>query len=354
MWPLPLFVCWFLLDVLMLTAASVSPTLVPSAAPFQSSGSPTRPGRPTRSSQDTPFPTAHQVEPPPSLGAQITITACDASSQGDDSSSSRVFTCEYAYENPDISSWAAGRIGFVLRDRTSGIIGNVSNHAWLTLYLDSTTGNKVASFSYRHRYIHTFDMCLNCNTTANKDIRVTLSNGYTEDFTLLHEDGSQYFNLTEVNANISWVNISVLSVYGDQMAVGASDIRFFAGFVDDAANADAPTIVPTLEIEVEGNGSRKSSNGYRVIVIAALGAAFFFCIGLYALVHTINSRQADNAVTPNAHLREQPMLQRPVQQPVQQPVQRATPVIPIAVCTITPNTTVIEPLEKPEAVQITN
>lgn len=108
--------------------------------------------------------------------AKISISSCDASSEGP-SSSKR--TCEYAFEDPDVSSWTVAG--------TSYIYG-----AWIRLYLSVTSD--VDSFSYRHRYYHHYDDCYSCLEEANKDIRVSLSNGYSEDFLLLKQDGDQHFN----------------------------------------------------------------------------------------------------------------------------------------------------------------
>jgi hypothetical protein len=61
-------------------------------------------------------------------------------------------------------------------------------------------------------YNHHDDVCTACLQEANKDIRVTLSNGYTEDFLLLQQDGDQYFNFLQAIESITWLKITVLTL----------------------------------------------------------------------------------------------------------------------------------------------
>lgn len=156
---------------------------------------------------------------------KIDIVSCEASSEGTGQYSS-YRTCEYAYEDPDVSSWAVAGSSYIYG-------------AWIQLYLYESSD--VATFSYRHRYNHDYDDCTSCLDEANKDIRVSLSNGYSEDFSLLREDGDQYFRLAYVNSDITWVKITVLTVYGDYYANGASDIQIFSDgstFVGDYVIAE--------------------------------------------------------------------------------------------------------------------
>ena len=158
---------------------------------------------------------------------KIPITSCQASSEKEGNTYA---ACEYAYEDPDISSWR--------------IEGTNVHDAWIILYFSESD---VSSFSYRHRYGHGHDDCSSCLIhDANKDIRVTLSSGHYEDFTLQQVDGNQHFSFSYEVPGVTWVNIQVLSVYGEQHDNGASEIQVFS---NDTFSL-VPTLVPTSQSEL--------------------------------------------------------------------------------------------------------
>lgn len=206
-------------------APTVLPTVSPSAMPiFAPSPIPTVAPTAVPTLDPTYSPTFVPTDSP----VPLTFYACSASY-------AQAY-CGNAYENPDTGSWTVSGADNI-------------HSAWLKLEVSPEyTGATVSAFSYRHRWYHGSDRCGACLVETNKDINVSLSNGYHEVFTLSNTDpDAQFFRFATPTENVQWMLISVLSVYSDHLGNGISDVKLFGIPTPTSQPSGQPSVAPSGE-----------------------------------------------------------------------------------------------------------